>query len=290
MTPPLHRSCPAREPQRRAAQPGVRPRHRGQPVFAEIRMRRLRWWSAPPLPRRALSGAAWPGTPSTWRAASHHAMRAGASGFCVYNDPVIAIKWLLANGADRIGYVDLDVHHGDGVLAAFYADPRVLTISMHEHPRTLFPGTGLPAETGSGAGAGYAVNVALPAGTSAMRSGRGCSMRLSRRCGCCGYSGRRCWSASTAVTVTGGPAGPFRSERGRDEGRIRRGAPAGARDRGRALGAYRRVAGTRWCRWCPERGFICLPKQQASRSTAARRHRRLGSMPRRGPVSPRRNG
>ena len=95
----------------------------------------------------------------------HHAMRAGASGFCVYNDPVIAIKWLLANGADRIGYVDLDVHHGDGVLAAFYADPRVLTISMHEHPRTLFPGTGLPAETGSGAGAGYAVNVALPAGT-----------------------------------------------------------------------------------------------------------------------------
>ena len=57
------------------------------------------------------------------------------------------------------------MHHGDGVLAAFYADPRVLTISMHEHPRTLFPGTGLPAETGSGAGAGYAVNVALPAGT-----------------------------------------------------------------------------------------------------------------------------
>ena len=82
----------------------------------------------------------------------HHAMRAGASGFCVYNDPVIAIKWLLANGADRIGYVDLDVHHGDGVLAAFYADPRVLTISMHEHPRTLFPGTGLPAETGSARG------------------------------------------------------------------------------------------------------------------------------------------
>ena len=69
----------------------------------------------------------------------HHAMPAGASGFCVYNDPAIAIKWPLANGADRIGYVDLDVHHGDGVLAAFYADPRVLTISMHEHPRTLFP-------------------------------------------------------------------------------------------------------------------------------------------------------
>ncbi len=95
----------------------------------------------------------------------HHAMRRAASGFCVYNDPAIAIAWLLAQGAERIAYVDLDVHHGDGVQAAFDADPRVLTISLHEHPRTLFPGTGLPTETGSGAGAGYAVNVALPAGT-----------------------------------------------------------------------------------------------------------------------------
>ena len=91
--------------------------------------------------------------------------RAAASGFCVYNDPAIAIAWLLSQGAERIAYVDLDVHHGDGVQAAFYADPRVLTISLHEHPRTLFPGTGLAAEIGSGAGAGYAVNVALPAGT-----------------------------------------------------------------------------------------------------------------------------
>ncbi|MGE5289294.1 MAG: acetoin utilization protein AcuC [Micromonosporaceae bacterium] len=95
----------------------------------------------------------------------HHAMRAAASGFCVYNDPAIAITWLLAQGAERVAYVDMDVHHGDGVQAAFYDDPRVLTISLHEHPRTLFPGTGLPGETGTGAGAGYAVNVALPAGT-----------------------------------------------------------------------------------------------------------------------------
>jgi acetoin utilization protein AcuC len=57
------------------------------------------------------------------------------------------------------------VHHGDGVQAAFYDDPRVLTISLHEHPATLFPGTGFPGETGTGAGEGYAVNVALPAGT-----------------------------------------------------------------------------------------------------------------------------
>ncbi len=95
----------------------------------------------------------------------HHAMRSSASGFCVYNDPAIAITWLLAAGAERVAYVDTDVHHGDGVQAAFYADPRVLTISLHEHPATLFPGTGLPGETGEGAGAGYSVNVALPAGT-----------------------------------------------------------------------------------------------------------------------------
>ena len=95
----------------------------------------------------------------------HHAMRASASGFCVYNDLAVAIKWLLAAGAERVAYVDLDVHHGDGVQAAFYDDPRVLTISVHEHPATLFPGTGLPGETGAGAGEGYAVNVALPAGT-----------------------------------------------------------------------------------------------------------------------------
>jgi len=95
----------------------------------------------------------------------HHAMRRCASGFCVYNDPAIAIKWLLAHGAQRIAYVDVDVHHGDGVQAAFYDDPRVLTISLHEHPATLFPGTGLASENGAGEGAGYAVNVPLPAGT-----------------------------------------------------------------------------------------------------------------------------
>lgn len=95
----------------------------------------------------------------------HHAMRRSASGFCVYNDPAIAIKWLLSAGAERIAYVDTDVHHGDGVQAAFYGDPRVLTISLHEHPATLFPGTGLPGDIGTGEGTGYAVNVALPAGT-----------------------------------------------------------------------------------------------------------------------------
>jgi acetoin utilization protein AcuC len=95
----------------------------------------------------------------------HHAMRRSASGFCVYNDPAIAISALLDAGAQRVAYVDLDVHHGDGVQAAFYQDPRVLTISLHEHPATLFPGTGLASETGSGDGRGYAVNMPLPAFT-----------------------------------------------------------------------------------------------------------------------------
>jgi Histone deacetylase domain len=57
-------------------------------------------------------------------------------------------SWLLGQGAGRVAYVDVDVHHGDGVQAAFYGDPPVLTISLHEHPAALRPGTGLPSETG----------------------------------------------------------------------------------------------------------------------------------------------
>ena len=95
----------------------------------------------------------------------HHAMHSRASGFCIYNDPAIAIADLLAKGAERIAYVDIDVHHGDGVQAAFYDDPRVLTISLHETPISLFPGTGFPDETGGPNAEGSAVNVALPPGT-----------------------------------------------------------------------------------------------------------------------------
>ncbi len=96
----------------------------------------------------------------------HHAMRDSASGFCVFNDASIAIAWLLGQGYQRIAYVDLDVHHGDGVQAAFYEDPRVLTVSVHQTPLTLFPGTGFPEETGDPRTAsGSAVNLALPNGT-----------------------------------------------------------------------------------------------------------------------------
>jgi len=95
----------------------------------------------------------------------HHAMRARASGFCVFNDAAISIARLLQLGAERVAYVDVDVHHGDGVQAAFYGDPRVLTISLHQTPLSLFPGTGFPDEVGRGDAAGTSVNVALPAGT-----------------------------------------------------------------------------------------------------------------------------
>jgi acetoin utilization protein AcuC len=116
----------------------------------------------------AAARAVWTGTADHGASIAgglHHAMRGNASGFCVYNDPAIAIAWLLEAGAERIAYVDIDVHHGDGVQAAFYDDPRVLTISLHESPATLFPGTGWPSETGGAAATGSAVNVALPGGT-----------------------------------------------------------------------------------------------------------------------------
>jgi acetoin utilization protein AcuC len=96
----------------------------------------------------------------------HHAMPARASGFCVYDDPAIAIAWLLRQGVERIAYVDVDVHHGDGVQAIFDDEPRVLTISIHQSGETLFPGTGFVDERGSGKAEGTKVNVPLFPGVS----------------------------------------------------------------------------------------------------------------------------
>ena len=95
----------------------------------------------------------------------HHAMPDRASGFCVYNDPAIAIQWLLDHGAERIAYVDVDGHHGDGVQTACYNDPRVLTVSLHESPTTLFPGTGSATLTAVPSASGPPVSPALPPGT-----------------------------------------------------------------------------------------------------------------------------
>jgi acetoin utilization protein AcuC len=120
-----------------------------------------------------IAGQSVAGAEAAWRGGRavnfagglHHAMPGSASGFCVYNDAALAVARLLELGAERVAYVDVDVHHGDGVQAVFWDDPRVLTISLHEHPRTLFPQTGWPEETGGPGAEGTSVNLALPAGT-----------------------------------------------------------------------------------------------------------------------------
>lgn len=94
----------------------------------------------------------------------HHGGPDFASGFCVYNDAAVAIERLIQQGR-RVAYVDVDVHHGDGVQNAFYESDRVLTISLHQDPRTLFPGTGRVEEIGRGTGEGSAINLPLPPGT-----------------------------------------------------------------------------------------------------------------------------
>lgn len=90
----------------------------------------------------------------------HHAMPGYAYGFCVFNDPVIAIKQLVSRGM-RVAYVDIDCHHGDGVQYAFYDTDAVLTVSIHESGAYLFPGTGFVQESGAGKGRGYSVNLPL---------------------------------------------------------------------------------------------------------------------------------
>ena len=94
----------------------------------------------------------------------HHAMPERASGFCIYDDPALAIARARRDGL-RVLYVDLDVHHGDGVQAIHWSDPGVLTLSFHETGRYLFPGTGGVGELGEGFAAGTAVNVPLEPGT-----------------------------------------------------------------------------------------------------------------------------
>jgi acetoin utilization protein AcuC len=83
----------------------------------------------------------------------------------VYDDPALAIAWLLEQGVEKVAYVDIDVHHGDGVQAVFWDDPRVLTISLHESGRTLFPGTGFAEDVGGPNARGSVLNVPFAPGT-----------------------------------------------------------------------------------------------------------------------------
>ena len=98
----------------------------------------------------------------------HHAMPSRASGFCIYDDPALAIARARSAGL-RVLYVDLDVHHGDGVQAVFWTDPAVLTISLHESGHYLFPGTGFPDEVGAGEAIGTKVNLPFEPATGDVR-------------------------------------------------------------------------------------------------------------------------
>jgi acetoin utilization protein AcuC len=91
----------------------------------------------------------------------HHARRAEAAGFCVYNDLAVAIRWLVRTHGMRVMCVDIDAHHGDGTQQIFYDDPDVLTVSFHESGAFLYPGTGFLDETGEGDGYGTSVNIPL---------------------------------------------------------------------------------------------------------------------------------
>jgi acetoin utilization protein AcuC len=95
----------------------------------------------------------------------HHAHAAAASGFCVYNDLAIAIRWLQREHGYKVLYIDYDAHHGDGVQSIFYSDPEVLTVSIHESGLYLFPASGFIDEIGDGEGHGFSANIPLEAQT-----------------------------------------------------------------------------------------------------------------------------
>jgi len=94
----------------------------------------------------------------------HHAARDRAAGFCVFNDCGVAIELLKRAGLRRVGYVDIDAHHGDGVFYAFEEDAAVVFADLHEDGRYLYPGTGTLEERGRGAAEGTKLNVPLPPG------------------------------------------------------------------------------------------------------------------------------
>ena len=92
----------------------------------------------------------------------HHAGPDYGEGFCIFNDVAIAASVMLGQGLERIMILDTDAHQGNGTMDIFYSDPRVLFISLHQDPRTLYPGRGFVGEIGNGAGAGYTVNIPMP--------------------------------------------------------------------------------------------------------------------------------
>ena len=148
-------------------------------------------------------------------------MPSRACGFCIYNDVALAIARARAAGL-RVLYVDLDVHHGDGVEAIHAADPDVLTVSIHESGRYLFPGTGFAGEIGEGAAAGTVVNVPLEPDTGEA-AGSTPSRRSSRS------SPRRSGPTSSSASTAATPTPRTRSRTSRSRRRDGRGGAAGRR-------------------------------------------------------------
>ncbi len=128
------------------------------PVFPGLYTSSMLYTGASAMAAEAVNGGA--GLAFNISGGLHHAHFDRAAGFCVLNDCAVSVRHLRRTHA-RVAYIDIDVHHGDGVQELFYSDPSVLTISIHESGRTLFPGTGFVNEIGEGEGAGASVNVPL---------------------------------------------------------------------------------------------------------------------------------
>jgi acetoin utilization deacetylase AcuC-like enzyme len=116
---------------------------------------------------KVLSGE-WNAAYAVVRPPGHHVGRSGRAlmaptqGFCIFNNVAVGAVYALSRGVDRVAILDFDVHHGNGTQEIFYNDPRVLYISLHQDPVTIFPGTGFIEEVGEGEGEGFNVNVPLP--------------------------------------------------------------------------------------------------------------------------------
>ena len=208
------------------------------------------------------------------RGGLHHAMPSRTSGFCVYNDVAVAIRWLLDHGCERVGYVDVDVHHGDGVQAIFYDDPRVMTVSLHETPACLFPGTGFPTETGGPGAEGTAVNVALPPGTTDAGWLRAFHAVVP--------AGAAAHRPQVLITQHGcdshrhDPLADLNLSPRRAAGLLPGAGRPGRRAVRGALGVHRRRRATRCCTSCPGPGPTCSPSSAVSRWRPRPRCRRPG--------------
>jgi len=186
----------------------------------------------------------------------HHAPHDRAAGLCVYNDPAVAIQTARDRFDVRVVYIDIDAHHGDGVREAFYSDPMVLTISIHESGLYLFPGTGFVEELGEGAAYGTSVNVPLEPYTTDipfMRVIEGVVLPLAR-------AFRFDLIVSAVVRVTGWTRSRV-SPVARRSGRYWAAGSTNWRTRSSAVGGWPPVAAAMISTaWCPAPGPCCSPR------------------------------